>query len=103
MILEHKIATVADLMESPLARVITPAINYCGYQGKTKELVFNWVHLLFLKAQFEASEEDNPNWNQAMNGYFTYEYWKTVCTELEDLEGMGAWDVLDIKDDMNII
>ena len=90
-------------MESPLARVITPAINYSWYQGKTKELVFNWVHLLFLKAQFEASKEDNPNWNQAMNGSFTYEYWQTMCIELEDLEGMVAWDVLDHKYYMNII
>ena len=45
----------------------------------------------------------NPNWNQAMNGSFTYECWKTVCIELENLESMGSWDVLDHKDDMSII
>ena len=103
MILEHKISTIADLMESPLARVINLALNYCDCEGTTKDLVFNWVHPLFLKAHAEASKEDNPNWNQAMNGSFTYEYWKTVCTELEDLEGMVSWNVLDHKDDMNII
>ena len=38
-----------------------------------------------------------------MNGSFNCEYWQTVCIELEDLEGMVAWDVLDHEDDMNII
>ena len=65
-------------MESPLDIFITLAVNDCGYEGTTKELVVNWVHPIFLKAHIESSKEDNPNWNQAMNGPFAYEYWKTM-------------------------
>ena len=62
--LEHKIPTVADLMELPLDIFITPSANGCGYEDKTKELLFNWVHPLFLKSHAESSKEDKPNWNQ---------------------------------------
>ena len=41
MILEHKISTVSDLMESPSDIFITLAVNDCGYEGTTKELVVN--------------------------------------------------------------
>jgi len=103
MSIEHDIPTVAELMESPLARFITLAANDCGYGGSTKELIVNWVHPLFLKAKAEASKEDNPNWNQAMNGPFADEYWKAACTEIETLESMGAWDVVKRDDKMNVI
>ena len=73
MVLENTISTVAELMESPLAILITLSINYCGYKGTTKDMVVNWVHPLFLKAHTKASKEDNLNWNQAMNGPFAYE------------------------------
>ena len=48
--------------------LITLAANDCGYEGTTNELIVNWFHQLFLKDHAEASKEDNPNWNQAMNG-----------------------------------
>ena len=48
-------------MESPLARFINLGVNYCGYEGKTKELIINRFHLLFLKAHAEDIKEDNPN------------------------------------------
>ena len=73
MILQHKIPTVAEFMEIPLARFITIATNDCGYQGTTNEFIVNWVHPLFLKDHGEDSNEDNPNWNQAMNGPFADE------------------------------
>ena len=62
-------------MESSLDRFITFAANGCGYEVTAKELIVNWVHPLFLKAHSEAIKEDNPNWNQAMNGPFAEEYW----------------------------
>ena len=95
MSLEHKIPTVAYLMETHLAIFINLDENYCGYEGITKELIVNWVYPLFPKAHYEASKEDKTNWNQAMNGTFDYEYWQAEFTELEALEVMGAWDVVD--------
>ena len=56
MSLENKIPTVADLMESLLAKFITLAADYCGYEYKTKEWIVNWVNPLFLKAHSEASK-----------------------------------------------
>ena len=90
-------------MEIYLDRLITLATDYCGYKGKTKELIVNWVNMLFLKAQDEASKEDNPTWNQSINCPFVDEYWKAACTELETIEGMVSWDVLYPDDDMNVI
>ena len=60
-------------MEIPLARFITLAANDCGYEGTTNELIVKWVHPLFLMDHAEANKEDNPNWNQAMNGPFADE------------------------------
>ena len=53
------IPTVAELMDSPLAKYITLAANDCGYGGTTEELIVSYVHPLFLKAHSAASKEDN--------------------------------------------
>ena len=103
MQLHDTLPTVEDIMASPLSRFITLAANDCGYRGSTLELVTTWVHPLFLKAKAEASKEDNPNWSQAMNGHFVDDYWKAAVKEIETLEGMEAWEVVDEKTDMNII
>ena len=38
-----------------------------------------------------------------MNGPFKEEYWKAACKEIETLESMDAWEVVDREGDMNII
>ncbi len=38
-----------------------------------------------------------------MNGLFANEYWKAAKKEIIILEGMGAWDVVEHEDDMNVI
>ena len=38
-----------------------------------------------------------------MNGPFREEYWTAACKEIEKLEGMDAWDVVDRSEDMNVI
>ena len=95
--------TVESLMNSSLAPFIELAANDCGYRGSLKDLICNWVHPLFLKAKAAASSEDNPNWWQAMNGPFADEFWKAAVTELETLEGMDAWEIVDQTDEMNVI
>ncbi len=65
MTMTDGIPSVADLMDSPLAKYITLAANECGYGGTAEELIVSYVHPLFLKAQSGASKEDNPSWKQA--------------------------------------
>ena len=74
MSLENKIPTVADLVEIPLAIFITIFVNNCGHEGTNNYLFVKWFHLLLLMAHAEDSKEDNPNWNQEINGLFDYEY-----------------------------
>lgn len=90
--------TAEDIIKSPLSKFIHLAANECGYGGTVQELVCDWVHPLFLKAKSEASSQDNPNWWQAMNGPFADEYWKAACVEIETLENMDAWEVVDIPE-----
>ena len=68
------IPTIAELLESPLAKYITLAANDCGYSGTAEELIVSYVHPLFLKAHSAASKEDNPSWKQATQGKFADEY-----------------------------
>jgi hypothetical protein len=42
--LDKTILTVADLLESPLARYITLVANDCGYSGTAKELIVSYIH-----------------------------------------------------------
>ena len=100
---EVEVPTVEALMASPLSKFIHFAANDCGYSGTRMELIANWVHPLFLKAKSEANKEDNPNWRQAMNGPFRKEYWDAACKEIETLEEMEAWEVVDKTPDMNVI
>ena len=47
MSLTDGIPTVADLMDSPLAKYITLAANDCRYGGTAEELIVNYVHQCF--------------------------------------------------------
>ncbi len=90
-------------MACSFSKFIHFAANDCGYKGTRYGLIANWVHPLFLKAKSEASKEDNPNWKQAMNRPFKEEYWKAAVKELEMLEEMNAWEVVDRSEAENMI
>ena len=47
---EMEIITVEALMVCPLSQYIHFSANECGYKGTCFELIANWVHPLFLKA-----------------------------------------------------
>jgi hypothetical protein len=89
------IPTVADLMNSPLAKYITLAANDCGNGGTAEELIVSYVHPLFLKAHSAANKEDNPSWSEATRGKFADEYWKAMELEIATLEAINAWSVLE--------
>ncbi len=99
------IPTVAELMDSPLAKYITLAANDCGYSGMAEELIVNYVHPLFLKAHSAASKLDNPSWKEATRSKFADEYQKAMELEITSLEALGAWEVLeyDSKSMPNVI
>jgi hypothetical protein len=84
------IPTVAELLESPLAKYITLAANDCGYSGTAKEFIVSYVYPLFLKAHSSASREDNPTWKQATQGKFADEYWKAMELEIATLEALDV-------------
>ncbi len=44
----NDIPTIAEFLESPLAKYITLAANDCGYSGTAEELIVSYVHPLFL-------------------------------------------------------
>ncbi len=94
--------TIEELLASPLSKFITFAANDCGYSGSFTDIFVTAAHPFFLKAKSEASKEDNPNWHQAMNGPFADEYWKAAEKEIITLEGMGAWDVVEHENHMNV-
>ncbi len=89
------IPTVAELMDSTLAKNITLAANDCGYSGTAEDLIVTYVHPLFLKTHSAASKLDNPSWKEATQGKFADEYWKAMELENAILEALGAWEVFD--------
>ena len=38
-----------------------------------------------------------------MNGQFADEYWEAAVSEIETLEFMKAWEVVEQQDDMNVL
>ena len=101
--LHEEIPTVDALLNSPLGKFVKLSANACGYRGSTKELICDWIHPLFLKAKAAASKEDNPTWWQAMAGPFADDYWKAAVIEIETLEQMEAWEVVDRTEDMHVL
>ena len=103
MNLADSIPTITELLDSPISKFITLAANNCGYKGTTQYLIVNYVHPLFLKDKAAASQEDNPNWRQSMNGQFADKNWEAAVTEIETLESMHAWEVVEQESEMNVL
>ncbi len=64
---------------------------------------FQYVYPLFLRAHSATSKEDNPGWQEAMQGKFTDDYWKAMEVKIFTLESIDAWEVVNCKDDMYVI
>jgi len=45
----------------------------------------------------------HPNWKDAMQGCFAYEYWKAAVRKFKTLEKVGTLEVVDRTDGMNVI
>jgi hypothetical protein len=68
-----------------------------------EELIVQYIHPLFLRAHSAASKEDNPGWQEATQGKSTDDYWKAMEVEIFTLESIDAWEVVDHKNDINVI
>jgi hypothetical protein len=103
MSIEDILPSISDLINSPLSKYITLAANDRRYDGTAEELIVQYVHPLFLRAYSAASKEDNPGWREALWGKFADDYWKAMEIEIFTLESINAWEVVDRKDDVNVI
>jgi hypothetical protein len=54
---------------------------------------FESFHPLILAAKMN-SEQDNPSWEEAMNGPHKHGYWKAAEKEVKTLQEMGVWEVI---------
>jgi hypothetical protein len=103
MSIEDSLPSISDLINSPLSKYITLAENDCRYDGPAEELIVQYVHPLFLRSHSAASKEDNPGWREATGRKFADDYWKAMEVKIFTLESIDAWEVVDRKDDMNVI
>jgi hypothetical protein len=64
--------------------------------------IIEWMHPMFLGAT--ANSEDNPRWEEAMNGPNKNGYWEACEKELDTLQNKkDAWDVVDREPWMNVL
>jgi hypothetical protein len=56
-----------------------------------------------LALQMKASSEDNPTWNEAMNGHEADGYWIAMKKEITSLTKMKAWEIVDRPPDKLVI
>ena len=73
---EVQFPTVDEILVVSIYKYITLDEKNCGYSGKEEQLLFNYVHDLFLKTKAEYSKEENPSWHEATTGPFSEEIGK---------------------------
>jgi hypothetical protein len=66
-----------------------------------KENTVEWMHPMILAAK--ANNEDNPNWDEAMNGPLKEGYWEAALKEINILQVKEAWEVVQQQDFMNVL
>ena len=58
---------------------------------------------MFLITKATESKDYNTNSQEQMSGPFLDKFWNTVYAEIDTLDKICAWDVIDGTDDMNVI
>ena len=101
--MDWEVPDANSLMTDSLTKFVHFAAADCGFDGSIEALVVNWLHPLMLAAKTASTSGDNTNWKQAMNGLFADEYWEAACTEVETLERMKAWEVVEREVTMNVL
>ena len=88
---------MSDMRSPQGKRVMLEIVKECDPLNKTLE---SW-HPMALAAK--DNDADTPNWNQAMNGPNAQGFWEACRKELDTLETMKVWDVVDREDWMEVI
>lgn len=71
-----------------------------SYKDPDLDTMEDW-HPLALLAK--ANDEDNPTWEEAMNGPFAEGFHEACKKELDTLESMGVWEVVKREKWMNVL
>ncbi len=58
---------------------------------------------MMLAAKSQGNDTASLGWFKATNGHFGQKYWEAECVEVETLEKMDGWDVIDHTSDMNFL
>ena len=99
--------TVSDFLETEIAPYFQLSIETEPYglpdKHTMEDIMVTYVNPLVLAAKTTASSADNPTWDQAMKGPFAEEYWRAAEVEVETLEKIKAWTVVEREDGMNVL
>jgi Reverse transcriptase (RNA-dependent DNA polymerase) len=87
------------LLRSQDARAVLFLLD--GYRNSDNPGLLKDWHRTALAAK--ASDEDNPNWNQTMHGPNKEGFWESCQKEVDTLEVMETWDVVDRESWMNVL
>src|SRR5210317_1014932 len=87
---------VESLKSDEFTKIWSLTTDY-NYQESTCE----WLHPLILAAK--ANSEDNPTWEEAMNGPLADQYWIAAEKEIKTLEKMEVWEVVPRLKTMNVL
>jgi hypothetical protein len=71
------------------------------FETDVKEGTVEEMHPMALATKADA--EDNPTWEQAMNGPDAEGYMEAAKKEIHTLKNKNAWEVVDRKDWMNVL
>ena len=90
-------AVISQLKEGHWKAMATYLDLYTNLNGELE-----WMHPLAFAAK--ASAEDNPKWNEAMNGPNAEGFWDAMCKEVTTLtDQKDAWDVVLREAWMNVL
>lgn len=74
---------------------------HCTQEFDNNYGTFENLHPMILGAK--VNSEDNPLWEVAMNGPLANGYWKAAKKEIDTLEEMAVWDVVDKHPGTNVL
>ena len=99
--------TVSEFLETEIAPYFQLSIESEPYglpdKHTMEDIMVNYANPLVLAAKTTASSADNPTWDQAMKGPFAEEYWRAAEVEVETLERIKAWTVVEREAGMNVL
>ena len=89
--------SLSNLHTNHAKRVMLNMLHDYDYSNSTLE---QWNPMALAA---KANDPDTPNWNEAMNGPFAEGFWEAMRKELDTLEHMKVWEVVDREHWMQVI